>query len=184
MAGPEETIKTMTTIAGATHLNQIAYVVEELDSHIAWWSKVMGVGPWLVLRDLVYDTGDLHGEKADLRLHAAMAYTGDITIELIVPVGPSIFSEFHEAGGKGMHHTCVFTDDFAKTESDVLARGGKRLQGGTIGGGEIGYYDMGGDQGVILEIAGLAEPSKAMFAALREAGRTWDGVDPIWQLPG
>lgn len=174
----------MKRIAGATPLNQIAYVVDDLDAGIRWWTEVMGVGPFMALRDLVYDESDLHGESMILRLHAAMAYTGETMIELIQAVGPSIFEEWRSAGGKGMHHTCVFTDDFAATEKDVLARGGQRIQGGLIGGGIIGYYAMGGDQEVILEVAQLAEPSRALFIALRDAARDWDGQDAYFALPG
>lgn len=174
----------MKALTGATPVNQIAFVVDNLDDGIAWWTTVMGVGPFLVLRDLVYDESDLHGQDAPISLSAAIAYSGDITIELIEPKGQSIFEEYRQAGKNGMHHTCVFTDDFAATEADVIARGGKRLQGGRIGGGIIGYYDMGGDQGVILEIAQLAEPSKALFAAVREAAKAWDGREPLFPLAG
>ena len=174
----------MKNLAGATPVNQIAYVVDDLDKGVEWWTTVMGVGPFLVLRDLAYDESDLHGKSMILGLHAAIAYQGDITIELIQPKGPSIFEEYRQAGGKGMHHTCVFTDDFAATEADVVARGGRRVQGGRIGGGEIGYYEMGGDQDVILEIACLNAPSKAMFAALRDAAKSWDGKDPHFPIPG
>lgn len=174
----------MKALTGATPVNQIAFVVDDLDEGVAWWTSVMGVGPFLMLRDLAYDVSDLHGKDMILGLHAAIAYVGDITIELIQPKGPSIFEEFRQAGGKGMHHTCVFTDDFAATEADVLARGGKRLQGGKISGGTIGYYDMGGDQGLILEIAQIPEASKALFAAVRDAAKTWDGKDPHFAIPG
>ncbi|WP_336968223.1 VOC family protein [Sphingobium aromaticiconvertens] len=174
----------MKPIAGATPFNQIAYVVDDLDAGVKWWTEVMGVGPFMMLRDLVYDESDLHGESMILGLHAAIAYSGDINIELIQPVGRSIFAEWREAGREGMHHTCVFTDDFAATEKDVLARGGKRLQGGRISGGIIGYYAMGGDQGVILEVAQLGEGATALFGALRHAARTWDGKNPHFTITG
>lgn len=174
----------MKALTGATPFNQIAFVVDDVDEGVAWWTSVMGIGPFLMLRDLEYEKSDLHGKDMILGLHAAIAYSGDITIELIQPKGPSIFEEFRQAGGKGMHHTCVFTDDFAATEADVLARGGKRLQGGRINGGTIGYYDMGGDQDVILEVAQLPPEAQALFGAVRDAAKTWDGTDPYFAFPG
>lgn len=165
----------------AGSVNQMAYVVESLESAVCWWNDVMGVGPFLMLRDLVFDQSDFRGKEMPITYSAAIAYSGDIMIELIEPKGPSIFEEYRRAGKSGVQHICVFTDDFAATVQDVGQRGGKRLQGGRIAGGILGYYDMGGDQGVVLEIAQLAPEGLALFAAVRDAARDWDGKTRFFQ---
>lgn len=162
-------------LANATSINQIAYVVDSLEDGVAWWNDVMGVGPFLLLKDLAFDQSDYRGQEMAITYHAAVAYSGDLIVELIQPNGPSIFDDYRKAGKNGVQHICVFTDDFAATVADAERRGAKRLQGGSIGGGLLGYYDMGGDQSVVLEIAQLAPEGLALFAAVREAGRTWDG---------
>ena len=162
-------------LPNATSINQIAYVVSSIDEAISWWTQVMGVGPFLVLRDIHFDRSDYLGQEMPVTYSAAIAYSGDLNVELIEPSGPSIFADWLKAGRSGIQHICLFTDDFAATTAEVEARGGKRLQGGQVGGGWIGYYDMVGDQSVILEVAQLAPPTKAMFDAVRDAGARWDG---------
>lgn len=48
--------------AGA--INQIAYVVPDIDVAVRWWAEVMGVGPFLALRDLEFETSDYKGRIA------------------------------------------------------------------------------------------------------------------------
>lgn len=170
-------------LPAATSINQLAYVVKDLDEAIVWWNDVMGVGPFVVLRDLPFESSDYRGQDVALSYGAAIAFSGEVMVELIQPYGPSIFDEYLKAGKNGVQHICVFTDDFDATVSAIEARGARRLQGGRIMGGIIGYYEMGGDQAVILEVAQLAPDGKAMFAALKEAGRNWDGKTRHW-LPG
>ena len=159
--------------AGA--INQIAYVVPSIDEAAKWWAEVMGVGPFLALRDLEFETSDYLGEERPITYSAAIAYSGGLNVELIEPKGPSIFADWLAEGRSGVQHICVFTDDFASTAAEAEARGAKRLQGGTIGGGTLGYYDMTGDRSVILEIAQLSPMSLGMFDMVRQAGADWDG---------
>jgi hypothetical protein len=162
----------------ASAINQIAYVVPSIDAAVNWWSRVMGVGPFLVMRDLVFDRSDYLGEVRPVTYSAAISYSGDLNIELIEPSGPSIFADWQKGGKTGVQHICVFTENFAATEAAVRARGGRRIQGGEIGGGFIAYYDMSDDQSVVLELAQLAPAALAMFAAVRNACANWDGINP------
>jgi len=159
----------------ASAINQIAYVVADIDEAVKWWTSVMGVGPFLVLRDIVFERADYLGKDMPVTYSAAVAYSGDVTVELIEPKGTSIFNDWLNEGRNGVQHICVFTDDFAATAAEVVARGGRRLQGGDVGGGFIGYYEMGGAQSVILEIAQLAPAGKAMFEFIRKSCAEWDG---------
>lgn len=156
-------------------INQIAYVVPNIDEAVKWWAEVMGVGPFLALRDLKFETSDYMGREQPITYSAAVAYSGDLNVELIEPIGPSIFADWLAAGRSGVQHICVFTDDFAATVAEAEARGAKRLQGGTIGGGTLGYYDMVGDQSVILEIAQLTPISLGLFDMVKQASADWDG---------
>lgn len=162
-------------LPSVTAINQIAYVVPSIDDAAKWWAEVMGVGPFLALRDLEFEKSDYLGEERPITYSAAIAYSGGLNVELIEPKGPSIFADWLAAGRSGVQHICVFTDDFAATVAEAEARGAKRLQGGTIGGGTLGYYDMTGDQSVILEIASLTPMSLSLFNMVRQAGADWDG---------
>lgn len=69
----------------------------------------------------------------------------------------------------------MFTQDFDATVAEMTRRGATRLQGGKIGGGSLGYYDMTGDQSVILEIAQLTPISLGLFDMVKNACANWDG---------
>jgi hypothetical protein len=44
------------------------------------------------------------------------------------------------------------------------------------------YVDTHGYPGGIVEVLQPASGSDALFAMIREAGRTWDGSDPVRKL--
>ncbi len=157
-------------------LNQVAYMVPDLDMAIDWWTQVMGVGPFFVFPAFDVAAGDYRGQAHVAQFGAAIAYSGEIMVELIEPRGPSIFQEFLADGRRGVHHLCVFTQDLAATEEWILSKGGARLQGARFGdGSELAYYDMSGDEAIILEVAALKPEVLGLFAAIKAAGAAWDG---------
>jgi catechol 2,3-dioxygenase-like lactoylglutathione lyase family enzyme len=157
-------------------LNQMAFVVPDISAAIDFWTGTMGVGPFFVFPELTAERADYRGQDYIYRFGAAIAYSGDLNIELIEPRGPSIFDDFLKAGGKGAHHTCRFVTDMATAQAELEARGATRLQGACFGpGSEVAYFDMTGDESIILELAQLPSESLALFDAVREAGNAWDG---------
>lgn len=158
-------------------LNQMAYVVPDIAKAIDFWTGTMGVGPFFIFPDLQAERADYRGEDLIYQFGAAIAYSGNLNIELIEPRGPSIFDDFLKAGHTGVHHTCRFVDDMATAQAEIEAKGARRLQGASFGpGSEVAYFDMTGDESVILELAQLAPESHALFAAVHNAGANWDGV--------
>lgn len=167
-----------------SRINQIAYMVPDLQAAIDWWTAVMGVGPFFIFPPFDVVKGDYRGQAHIAEFGAAIAYSGDLMVELIEPRGPSIFQEFLADGRKGIHHLCVFTDDLAAAEAWIGARGGTRLQGATFADGSaLAYYAMDADETVILEVAQLRPEVQGLFAAIEQAGATWDGITKILTLP-
>lgn len=157
-------------------LNQMAYVVPDIQQGIDFWTRTMGVGPFFVFPELHAERADYRGKDFIYQFGAAIAFSGDLNIELIEPRGPSIFDEFLTAGGKGVHHTCRFVEDIAVSQAEIEALGAKRLQGACFGpGSDVAYYDMVGDESVILELAQLTPETYGLFDALKQAGHDWDG---------
>lgn len=164
-------------------LNQMAFVVLNIEEAIDFWTGTMGVGPFFVFPDLHAERADYRGQDLIYKFGAAIAYSGDLNVELIEPRGPSIFDDFLKAGGKGVHHTCRFVDDMEIAQAELEARGGKRIQGATFGpGSEIAYFDMTGDESVILELAQLSPESQGLFEAVKAAGANWDGKTKTMSL--
>jgi len=160
-------------------LTQNCFVVRDLDAAIRHWTGTMNVGPFFRFPKLRFARGELHGQPHIPDFAAAVAYSGDLMIELIQPQGPSIFQEFLEAGGTGVHHNCVMTKDFEAAEADFRRRGGERLQFQADDNGSVmSYVRMSGITPVIVEIAQLMPEVLALFAAIRAAGAAWDGQTP------
>ncbi|AMK19890.1 MULTISPECIES: VOC family protein [Sphingobium] len=162
-------------------LNQIAYMVPDLNEAIDWWTEVMGVGPFFVFPSFDMVRGDYRGKDHFAQFGAAIAFSGDLMVELIEPRGPSIFQEFLDAGRKGVHHLCAFSDSMEDTEAWVAERGGTRLQGAEFAdGSKIAYFAMTEDETVILEVGVLKPEVQGLFDMIQQAGANWDGKTKIF----
>jgi len=162
--------------ANRTPLNQTAFVTTDMDAAIDFWTGTMGVGPFFVFPPLVAVKGDYRGDPHPTSYAAAIAYSGDLIVELIVPQGPCIFQDFLDRGGRGVQHLAAFVDDMAAARAEIEAKGGTRLQGSTFpDGSEVAYFAMTPDESIILEIAVLKPESLALFDAIKAAGAAWDG---------
>jgi catechol 2,3-dioxygenase-like lactoylglutathione lyase family enzyme len=162
--------------AHRTPINQTAFVTTDMEAAIDFWTGTMGVGPFFVFPPLEPVKGDYRGDPTPTAYAAAIAYSGDLIVELIVPQGPCIFQEFLDRGGKGVQHLAAFADDMAAARAGIEEKGGKRLQGSTFAdGSEVAYFAMTPDESIILEIAALKPESRALFAAIKAAGAAWDG---------
>jgi hypothetical protein len=158
-------------------INQNAFIVTDVEAGIDYWTRTMRVGPFFKFPKIIFAEADYRGRRHTPDFEAAIAYSGELMIELIKPNGPSIFKEFLDAGRKGVQHFAVFADDLAVAAAAIEARGGKRVQGGSFADGSaIAYFDMGGPEPSILEVACLKSGPLALFGAIRAAGAAWDGT--------
>jgi methylmalonyl-CoA/ethylmalonyl-CoA epimerase len=82
----------------------------------------LGIGPWRVY---TFDSRTVtqrtyHGEKADWAIKVCFADVGDVALEIMRPLyGPSIFQEYLDRHGEGIHH--VAFDIGAKSWEERLA---------------------------------------------------------------
>lgn len=164
-------------------LMQISYVVDDLDAAIDHWTTVVGVGPFFLLDNLQFANGHYLGQPLDLKMSAAMAFSGGLQIELIKQHddAPSIFTQRRPAGN-GVHHLAALTDDLEASLDYLEARGGRLLQGAEIpDGGRIAYVEIGSD-GEILEVAELTPSTLGLFELIRVASERWDGRQKVLTL--
>ncbi len=164
---------------------QIAFVPTDFDAALAYWTQVMGVGPFYLIQNI--ELGDMRylGEPTDCKFSLALAYWGEMQIELIRPENdaPGIYRGEYGVSGEVLHHTCILTDDLAQARKIAEAAGAKVLVEGTVGddGGVI-YVDTGGGAGSIVEILQPASGSESLFAMIKAASVGWDGSDPVRKL--
>ena len=109
---------------GLFHIAQVGFVVKNLDEKLKNFQDL--VQPAGNLRLAEFDHADimLHGKKGICNAKLAFIDTGDIQIEYIEPgEGESIYSEFINEKGEGMHHLAAFVDDLNKEALRFSSRG-------------------------------------------------------------
>jgi hypothetical protein len=139
----------------------------------------MHIGPWICLRDLELDGFSHRGEPSKPKISIALANSGDLQLELIMPHDdqPSMYREFLNAGREGLQHHAWWTEDFDDTVAAADAAGWTVGQQGDMGGTRFLYWDQGLLAAELMELNDL---NQWMFGQVREAADTWDGsTDPV-----
>ncbi len=143
---------------GVGGIDQIAVVVRDLDRALERYQSRLGIGPWDV-----YTYGPQRLSRMTFRgrdqpyvMKLGLAFVGPTMYELIEPVtGPSIYHEFLERGGEGLHHFGYYVDDIDREIEAMAARGYPLLQSGrgfgVDGDGAYAYFDTETDLGCIIE---------------------------------
>ncbi len=139
-------------------ISQIAVVCHDLQKTMETYTKLLGWGPWNVYRHeppRLHDTV-VRGEQVDYTMLGAETHVGDMGFELLQPLeGPSIYKEWLDQHGEGLHHVAVMLHDF--DESTELKKrfagiGSPVLMGGRIGETiEFFYLDTEPSLKIILE---------------------------------
>ena len=139
-------------------ISQIAVVCNDLQKTMEQYTTLLGWGPWNVYR---HEPPRLHetvvrGEPTDYTMLGAETHVGDMGFELLQPLeGSSIYRDWLEAHGEGLHHVAVMLHDF--DESTALKQkfaeiGATVLMGGRIGETiEFYYLDTEPSLKIILE---------------------------------
>jgi catechol 2,3-dioxygenase-like lactoylglutathione lyase family enzyme len=164
-------------------IRQCAYVVEDLEAAVEWWTA-LGVGPFLAMpRQRM--RGYVHrGVAVDPVLSIAFANSGDMQIELIAAHDdrPSPIREALDAGRAGAHHLAWWVGDWTGWEHLAAEASWEPVTHGDGGGmAHFAYYDIGGP--LLAEVMELNDLTRWMTDAVRIAHREWDGVsDPLRPL--
>lgn len=161
---------------------QMAFVPADFDAAIAHWTQVMGVGPFYLIENIALENMRYRGVPSDCVFSLALAYWGDMQIELIRQENDAS-SIYRGAEGSGLHHTCILTDDIAKARETALAAGAALLVEADVGtDGGVLYVDTDGGPGSIVEILQPASGSGALFEMIKAASVAWDGSEPLRRL--
>jgi methylmalonyl-CoA/ethylmalonyl-CoA epimerase len=116
-------------------ITQVAVVVKDLRKTMEAYHKVLGWEPWSVYehRPPMLHHTEVRGKPVDYTMIGAEVHCNPIDFEILQPVeGPSIYKEFLEQHGEGLHHVAVVNseenvdralDDFKKNGVDVIMSG-------------------------------------------------------------
>ncbi len=161
---------------------QIAFVPADFDAALRHWTQVMGVGPFFMLENIQFEDSRYLGAPNECLFSIALAYWGDLQVELIRQENdaPSIY---RGVAGQGLHHICLITDDIAAARATAQAAGATLLVEGKVGAdGAVIYVDTGGGPGSIVEVLQPASGMLDLFAMIRESSVNWDGSEPLRRL--
>lgn len=163
---------------------QIAYLPSDFDGAIKYWTETVGVGPFYVMENIHLGGMKYRGQPTDSVFTIAIAYWNDIQIELIRPENdaPSIYNGEYAVKDR-MHHICIFVDSIEDARRACAEIGAEILVEGTVGdSGAVLYVDAGGGPGNVIELLQPIKGSEALFDMIRDAGKNWDGSDPVRKL--
>ena len=126
--------------------DQVGYVVPDLDAGVRDLGRMFGVRRWVGWR---YTADYLpkrrfRGAPGSFESHGVVAEFGP-SLEIIAPLsGHSVFTEFLERSGPGLHHLGYFVKSIADERARMAALGLEEVQygggHGMDGDGHIGFY--------------------------------------------
>lgn len=154
-----ETVSPLSYVAGG--LQQVAFVVKDLDAAQRFFNEKMGAPRFCVIDDFGLKATDTtyRGRPIKHNFKLALAYGGDVQIELIEHIsGETCYKEFLDRRGEGLHHLGFFLQDQGQYDnalSELKAAGYPLLMSGVFGDTNYTYFDTEAAIGSIMEIVHL-----------------------------
>lgn len=134
-----------------------ALVVRDIDK-AAETLAALDVGPFppfLGGQGMSFSGKTVHGESVDydMDLRIARSDLGGLTLELIQPLkGVSIYSEFLEEKGEGLHHLAFMVEDVDAEIAKLEQKGFTVTQSGSMPNTKWAYLEPGGAGGLVIEL--------------------------------
>lgn len=151
-------------------LLQLGIIVRDVEAAVKNYME-LGIGPWETydmasdkepFNDMTFD-GKPIAEKGPV-LKIAMLHRFGFEIELIEPVAGTVYKEWLDEHGPGLHHVAfALEDSYPQFVEKCKAKNGKEpwVRGqGLQGTMDFSYMDMREELGLIIECYGEAQPGK------------------------
>lgn len=162
---------------------QIAYTVADIEEGMRRYTELLHIGPWFLIGPFVPPKGVYRGAPTTMQVSLALAFTGQLMVELIAQhdQSPSVFQETLKArGAHGFHHWAIGARDFETTAAKYRARGYQEAFSDTAPdplGCRVIYFDTGRDLPGMLEIIEINPATEQAFHNIYQAGQAWNGKD-------
>jgi len=165
-------------------VGQLAYLPQDFDAAVKHWTETMGVGPFYLMENVALGDYKYKGVPTGAIFSIAIAYWGDVQIELIRPENaePSIYTGEYAVTDR-LHHICIFVESIEEARAACAEIGAEILVEGTVGAdGEVIYVDAGNGPGHVIELLQNMTGADAIFQMIKDAGKGWDGAEPLRKL--
>ncbi|UDY37644.1 VOC family protein [Dermatobacter hominis] len=161
---------------------QACWLVDDLDAAIDTWARQLGVGPFFWFDGVPFDDGVHRDSPAAFpRVTAAMAYAGDIQIELVCQDNDDVgvFRDLFRRGESGLHHLARVCVDYDAERNALIAGGAALAFEGAVGGSRTCWVDTSPTLGFMMELLEPSEMRSTWFAHMHRAAETWDGTEAV-----
>ena len=162
----------------APHFYQLAYLVRDLEAAEQWFQRILGVPSFFRMDNVTFGPNcSYRGRPADSVANVSLGYFRDTQIELIEPVrGTSLYTEFLDQKGPGLHHVAFDVPDFSATVAFLRESGLEMLTGGPVGPGtDFAYFDCEAAGASVIEILGFDENIRGFMEQLRKQSSEAEG---------
>ncbi len=136
-------------------IDQVGFVVKDLDKTVEYYWKTLGIGPWSFFDLGPGNKTTYHGKPCEFLVKIACAQVGPLMLELIQPVsGPTPHMDFLKARGEGMQHLGIVIEGMEQVE-EMKKLGYEEIAGAYNIGGEDGYgvyFDTEKTLGTTIEL--------------------------------
>jgi hypothetical protein len=168
----------MESLMKGAKIIQNAYVVDNLEEAMERWTKLYGIGPWVILPHVIGQNLTYRGEPSELDFSAGFVQTGEINIELIEQhtEGPSAFRDMFAPGEEGFHHVAIISDDYEGDKARFEAAGcpvATEFSSGPDSG--IAFIDTRKLLGHMVELYQNEAAINGLYSVIRQAAENWDG---------
>ncbi len=129
-------------------ISQASIVVKDLDLAMMDYWDILGIGKWttFLFGSPLVSEYSYHGEPTWARTKVAITQLGSLELELIQPLeGKSIYQEWIDSHGEGLHHLKFFVNDVSKFEQAMANKGFYSIQRGYFGPNNeysFSFYDI------------------------------------------
>jgi methylmalonyl-CoA/ethylmalonyl-CoA epimerase len=139
-------------------VGQIGILVRNLENACRRYSALWQCGPWRVYTygPEILSSQSYRGEPSHFVVRIALNSTTP-QLELLQPVeGPSVYDEWLERRGEGLHHLAAFVEDADEAIASLATAGYPVLQEGrgfgVDGDGVFAYFETEHDFSYLLEV--------------------------------
>lgn len=165
---------------------QAAYTVEDIQQGMRQFGSRLGIGPWFLIGPFVPAKGIYRGAVTTMEISLAVAFAGQIMIELIAQhdTKPSVYREtIEKRGGHGFHHWAIGARDFDAAVARYTAQGYPVVFSDISPRGvRVIYVDTTADMPGMLEIIEVTADVEAQYQRMYDAAKGWDGTFAVHLL--
>ncbi len=161
---------------------QVCWLVPDLPAAIDQWAATAGVGPFFWFDGVPFTEGRHRGGAAEFpRVTAAIAYAGDLQIELVCQDNddPGVFRDLYRREEHGIHHLARMCTDYEAERDAFAAQGAPVAFEGVAGDSRTCWVDTSSTLGFMVELLEPSAMRDRWFGAMHKAAARWDGLDRV-----